>query len=736
MADELEPVTQQFIADLGDYIEPIENASDETEGFADVVEQAKESLSGLRDAGAETGGSVDSLAASEDDATASTDAFAESVASMRDKVYEAYPGIDEATAALLAESAAADEAGLSNDAYAASLAAVNAQGDGLYATLAQLKDILGAIETGGSVTVGAYGLNQFFIDAEDGADDTKRAFTGLRTDADLLDDAMLRTANSTRDFWEAVNALNPELAYSENIAKDARSALRAMGATEQEAAAGAQALVKAQRDWDAAGGGGTGGLLGAIAQFFGGSGEEGFSAGGLLANVGSLTAGLGVAAAIYAAAAGITGLVAGIGATILGVGSFVALAVPGFLKVKDAIGDTRKELAKLSPDERGAVLDIRGLKTEYEDMAKAFEPDVFKVFNAGLKVTKDLLPGLQEPAQVTAGVLTKLLDQLGGLLTPKAVKGFDDLIDPYIKSALPAFAHGIGELAGSFEHLLKTMSPKDVGDDIRDFFGFLSLMVRGVAHAVRQIMIGWDDLRDAYKNVLTWTHDFVRDVEHDWDAVSKYTDKTWHDVANTVSDNIDAARETVIRVGHDIEHDWDSTWSAVVSFTRGVPHKILSALGDLGGLLVHAGEEMMGGFLHGIESGFDDVKNFISGVAGWISAHKGPIEDDAQLLRPHGQAIMHSLVTGLRDGLPELQAILGLTTGMITGLGGHASGAGGRINVTVPLTAVFGAGAGSLATDPQFLHFVQQQVQEAVLRYQTLNPGNGLTRIVPGVRTA
>jgi methyl-accepting chemotaxis protein len=128
MSDELDPVTEKFIADLSGYIEPIQDAADDTEEFATTVEEAKEALSGLRDDAAEAGagigdlaghaaeagagldelggsadaadGSLDGLAATADDADASTETLAEAFARARDAVYEMYPGIDEATASL------------------------------------------------------------------------------------------------------------------------------------------------------------------------------------------------------------------------------------------------------------------------------------------------------------------------------------------------------------------------------------------------------------------------------------------------------------------------------------------------------------------------------------------------------------------------------------------------------------------------------------------------------------
>jgi hypothetical protein len=82
----------------------------------------------------------------------------------------------------------------------------------------------------------------------------------------------------------------------------------------------------------------------------------------------------------------------------------------------------------------------------------------------------------------------------------------------------------------------------------------------------------------------------------------------------------------------------------VISFFRETPGRIVSALGNLGSLLWNAGVQLLSGFLGGIEQKWHDVTSFVSGIAGWISDHKGPISYDATLLRPHGLAIMGGLV--------------------------------------------------------------------------------------------
>ena len=85
----------------------------------------------------------------------------------------------------------------------------------------------------------------------------------------------------------------------------------------------------------------------------------------------------------------------------------------------------------------------------------------------------------------------------------------------------------------------------------------------------------------------------------------------------------------------------------VVDWFAGLPGRILSALGDLGGLLVGAGRSVIDGFLSGLKGAWDGVTGIVGGIADWIASHKGPIEYDRRLLVPHGRAIMAGLGEGL-----------------------------------------------------------------------------------------
>ena len=116
----------------------------------------------------------------------------------------------------------------------------------------------------------------------------------------------------------------------------------------------------------------------------------------------------------------------------------------------------------------------------------------------------------------------------------------------------------------------------------------------------------------------------------------------------------------------------------VVAWFAGMPGRILSALGDLGELLVGAGRSVIDGFLSGLKGAWDGVTGFVGGIADWIAEHKGPIEYDRRLLVPHGRAIMAGLGEGLErafgsDVVPLVSGLGSrLADAMATGAPGHA----------------------------------------------------------------
>lgn len=74
------------------------------------------------------------------------------------------------------------------------------------------------------------------------------------------------------------------------------------------------------------------------------------------------------------------------------------------------------------------------------------------------------------------------------------------------------------------------------------------------------------------------------------------------------------------------------------------------------GISLHgAGSAIMNSFLGGLRSAWGGVKSFVSGIAGWIKKHKGPISYDRKLLIPAGNAIMTGLNAGLVDNFKTVK---------------------------------------------------------------------------------
>lgn len=108
-----------------------------------------------------------------------------------------------------------------------------------------------------------------------------------------------------------------------------------------------------------------------------------------------------------------------------------------------------------------------------------------------------------------------------------------------------------------------------------------------------------------------------------------------------------------------------SKFGEAIRFIAGIPGKVTGALGDLGGLLLNAGRDLIQGFINGIGEMFGAVQDKLGDLTGKLTSWKGPPKKDKVLLRPAGRMIIEGLIKGFNDGRQGVKDTLGDITDLI-----------------------------------------------------------------------
>ena len=309
----------------------------------------------------------------------------------------------------------------------------------------------------------------------------------------------------------------------------------------------------------------------------------------------------------------VTGLVSGFAAAGAGVGAFAVLAAPAIKAVAGAIGDTRKQMALLSPDERGAVLGIQDLKDSFTKMSDAFQPVAFKTFNDLLKIANTLLPDLTPFANAAAKAIDGLLK---GVNSFAGSAGFKDWLAQFQKlegPSITAIGTGFGHVATSLGKLLTVMSAKDVVNAINIAFSVLTDTIKAVTFYIKLMMDTWDGLTTIFNLILTARS--RRGSRHDSGtrfstALADGFVAAFTTIAHWLQASDTATGNWVGNVGRLIGN--------VVSFFAKLPGEIHSALAGLGSMLFNIGKHAVQSLINGLMSLWDKLTSIFDKIKGFL----------------------------------------------------------------------------------------------------------------------
>lgn len=137
----------------------------------------------------------------------------------------------------------------------------------------------------------------------------------------------------------------------------------------------------------------------------------------------------------------------------------------------------------------------------------------------------------------------------------------------------------------------------------------------------------------------------------------------------TVAGGAWALYSTLVSVFSGVTNAIRSTMSSVPSMVGGFISGAVGVVQSFGSALFSAGSAIINGLINGMKSTWEAGKKFVTGIAGWIKEHKGPLSYDRKLLTPHGVAIMAGFGDGITKGFKSVQTeIVGMTERLANGI--------------------------------------------------------------------
>ena len=147
-----------------------------------------------------------------------------------------------------------------------------------------------------------------------------------------------------------------------------------------------------------------------------------------------------------------------------------------------------------------------------------------------------------------------------------------------------------------------------------------------------------------------------------WNTIVSVINGAISIVRSVISSGFNGAKAIVQGAMNVMRSVISSIWNAIkgvfrtgVNFIKSVVHVNLGA----------QGRAIMNSFFDGLKSVWNSIKRFISRIAGWIKAHKGPISYDRKLLIPAGRAIMEGLNSGLTEQFANVKSNVSTMAEMI-----------------------------------------------------------------------
>jgi TP901 family phage tail tape measure protein len=184
-----------------------------------------------------------------------------------------------------------------------------------------------------------------------------------------------------------------------------------------------------------------------------------------------------------------------------------------------------------------------------------------------------------------------------------------------------------------------------------------------------------------------------------WNAIKAFFTTWWSALTGVFNTSLAVVEGVLKNAWNSVYAAVKSSWNTIVGFFKGIGGLITGAIGDLSRLLYNIGASIINGLWNGLKAMWNSgPASWLKSLGGIISSLKGPLDHDAQLLVPHGVAIMSGFLQGLTTGWKPGKGFLSAIGASIPGL---LTSAGAAIGAKVQnaVSAVSGGNAAQAVPD-------------------------------------
>lgn len=368
----------------------------------------------------------------------------------------------------------------------------------------------------------------------------------------------------------------------------------------------------------------------------------------------------------------------------------------------------------------------------------ALGPALATVIGAITNVVTALQPVLSAILPALQAILPWIVTFLGGVLAA-AINGIASVITGVFTAISGIWntfkAVFTGDWAGAWNGIKQVAS--GVWQAILGAFqvwmnvGILSIFRGGMSALAANWRVGWDAIKSvgsasmgALKGLITSGLGAIRgQFTTVWAAIRALVTTAINAVRASITSGMNSARAVVSSATSAMKSLFSSAWSGIVSavrssvssllgVVRGIPGGIRSALGNMGGLLVGAGRQVIQGLINGIRSmASAAAAAAASAVSSAISAAKGAlgIHSPSRVFDQIGRYTVAGFVQGVTGTTSQATAAIRKMAGLVTAAGQTI----GRASVPASKTKAIATATAAVAAATKKLNAAQASVKTA-----------------------